>query len=50
MSLLMIDEVHLLADDRGAVIETIVARTQRYVESSQRLVSTQKGTLGGALV
>ena len=37
--LLIIDEVHLLADDRGAVIETIVARTQRYVESSQRYVS-----------
>ena len=39
VSLLIIDEVHLLADDRGAVIETIVARTQRYVESSQRYVS-----------
>lgn len=39
VSLLIIDEVHLLADaDRGAVIETIVARTQRYVESSQRMV------------
>ena len=31
--------MHLLSDaDRGAVIETIVARTQRYVESSQRVV------------
>ncbi len=38
VSLVIIDEVHLLADDRGAVIETIVARTQRYVESSQRQV------------
>lgn len=38
VSLIIIDEVHLLADERGAVIETIVARTQRYVESSQRLV------------
>ncbi len=38
VSLILIDEVHLLADERGAVIETIVARTQRYVESSQRLV------------
>lgn len=28
----------LLADERGAVIETIVARTQRYVESSQSLL------------
>ena len=31
-------KVHLLAEDRGAVIETIVARTQRYIESSQRMV------------
>jgi activating signal cointegrator complex subunit 3 len=38
VSLIIIDEVHLLADERGAVIETIVARTQRYVESSQRIV------------
>lgn len=38
VSLVIIDEVHLLADERGAVIETIVARTQRYVESSQKLV------------
>jgi len=38
VTLLIIDEVHLLADERGAVIETIVARTQRYVESSQKLV------------
>lgn len=27
--LLIIDEVHLLNDDRGAVIETLVSRTQR---------------------
>ena len=33
--LLIIDEVHLLADTRGAVIESIVARTLRLVESSQ---------------
>ena len=32
--LLIIDEVHLLHEDRGAVIETIVARTQRLVEST----------------
>lgn len=38
ISLIIIDEVHLLADDRGAVLESIVSRTQRYVESSQRLV------------
>jgi replicative superfamily II helicase len=29
--LLIIDEVHLLHDDRGPVIETIVARTLRMV-------------------
>ena len=30
--------MHLLADERGAVLETIVARTHRYVESSQSMV------------
>ena len=38
VTLIIIDEIHLLADDRGAVIETIVARTLRYVESSQKLI------------
>lgn len=38
VNLIIIDEVHLLSDERGAVIETIVARTNRYVESSQKLV------------
>ncbi|KAJ3042101.1 activating signal cointegrator 1 complex subunit [Rhizophlyctis rosea] len=36
--LLIIDEVHLLHDDRGSVIESIVARTLRQVESSQSLI------------
>jgi activating signal cointegrator complex subunit 3 len=36
--LLIIDEVHLLADERGAVIESIVARLHRWVELSQRQV------------
>lgn len=36
--LLIIDEVHLLNEDRGSVIETIVARTQRLVESSQTMI------------
>ncbi|KAI8920167.1 Sec63 Brl domain-containing protein [Powellomyces hirtus] len=36
--LLIIDEVHLLHDDRGAVIESIVARTLRQVESSQSMI------------
>ncbi|MFH4974499.1 hypothetical protein AB6A40_001208 [Gnathostoma spinigerum] len=36
--LLIIDEVHLLHDDRGPVIETIVARTLRQVEMSQQSI------------
>ena len=32
--LLIIDEVHLLHEDRGAVIETLVARTLRQVSST----------------
>lgn len=36
--LLIIDEVHLLADERGAVIESIVARTLRLVETSQSVI------------
>ncbi|EPQ59321.1 Sec63-domain-containing protein [Gloeophyllum trabeum ATCC 11539] len=38
VKLLIIDEVHLLNEDRGAVIETIVARTLRQVESSQSVI------------
>jgi replicative superfamily II helicase len=36
--LLIIDEVHLLHEDRGSVIESIVARTLRQVETSQSLI------------
>ncbi|QQP31424.1 Uncharacterized protein FKW44_025033, partial [Caligus rogercresseyi] len=36
--LLIIDEVHLLHGDRGPVIEALVARTLRLVESSQTLI------------
>lgn len=36
--LLIIDEVHLLNDERGAVIESLVARTKRQVESSQSMI------------
>jgi antiviral helicase SLH1 len=36
--LLIIDEVHMLHDDRGAVIESLVARTERQVESTQSLI------------
>lgn len=35
--LLIIDEVHLLQSDRGPVLEALVARTLRYVESSQKM-------------
>ncbi|KAG0132069.1 putative RNA helicase [Tuber indicum] len=36
--LLVIDEVHMLHDERGAVIESLVARTQRQVESTQSMI------------
>lgn len=36
--LLIIDEVHMLHDERGAVIESLVARTARQVESTQSLI------------
>jgi len=35
--LLIFDEVHLLHEERGPVIEVLVARTLRYVESSQQM-------------
>ncbi|KAH6915313.1 activating signal cointegrator 1 complex subunit 3, partial [Coprinopsis sp. MPI-PUGE-AT-0042] len=38
IKLLILDEIHLLNEDRGAVIETIVARTLRQVESTQSIV------------
>lgn len=36
--LVLIDEIHLLHDDRGAALESIVARVHRYVESGQNSV------------
>ncbi|CAI6089824.1 unnamed protein product [Clonostachys chloroleuca] len=36
--LLVIDEVHMLHDERGAVLESLVARTERQVESTQSLI------------
>jgi antiviral helicase SLH1 len=36
--LLIIDEVHMLHDERGAVLESLVARTERQVESTQALI------------
>lgn len=32
------DEVHLLHDDRGSVLESLVARTIRLVESNQSMI------------
>jgi pre-mRNA-splicing helicase BRR2 len=36
--LVIIDEIHLLHDDRGPVLESIVARTIRNIEASRQLV------------
>ena len=38
IDLLIIDEVHLLHDERGAVLECLVARTMRQVELRQRMI------------
>jgi len=35
LRLLIIDEVHLLHEERGAVVETLVVRTLRQVEQTQ---------------
>ena len=35
INLLIIDEIHLLHDDRGPVLESVVARTLRNMESTQ---------------
>ena len=45
VKLLIIDEVHLLNDERGAVIETIVARTLRQVSGRINMPCGQKLTL-----
>lgn len=36
--LLIIDEIHLLHDTRGPVLESIVARTLRHIESTQEMI------------
>jgi activating signal cointegrator complex subunit 3 len=36
LALLILDEVHLLADERGGVLEALVSRTRRQVEAQQR--------------
>lgn len=35
MKLLIIDEIHLLHDNRGPVLESIVARTVRQIETTK---------------
>lgn len=36
--LLIIDEIHLLHDDRGPVLESVIARTIRQIENTQEMV------------
>ncbi|KAJ2901105.1 activating signal cointegrator 1 complex subunit 3 [Coemansia aciculifera] len=38
VKLLIVDEIHLLNEDRGSVIETLIARTQRQVEARQSMI------------
>jgi len=38
VKLMIIDEIHLLHDDRGPVLEALVARTFRQIEATQELV------------
>ncbi len=38
MKLIVIDEIHLLHDDRGPVLESIVARSLRQIEASQQMI------------
>jgi len=38
LRLLIIDEIHLLNDERGPVIECIVARTLRSIERLQTII------------
>jgi pre-mRNA-splicing helicase BRR2 len=36
--LLIVDEIHLLHDDRGPVLESVIARTIRQIENTQEMV------------
>lgn len=38
VTLFIVDEIHLLHDERGAVLESIVARTLRFSETAQRQI------------
>lgn len=46
--LLIIDEVHLLNDERGPVIETLVARTLRQVRKGGAAAAAATARTGGA--
>src|SRR3712207_3504126 len=38
VKLIIIDEIHLLHDDRGPVLECLVTRTLRQIETTQEMV------------
>jgi replicative superfamily II helicase len=38
LSLMIVDEIHMLQDERGAVVESIIARVFRYMELSQKSI------------
>ena len=38
VKLMIIDEIHLLHDDRGPVLEALVARTLRQIETTQEMI------------
>ena len=42
--LVIIDEIHLLHDERGPVLETLVARTLRQVETTREMVTHVRAT------
>lgn len=50
LRLFILDEVHLLNDDRGAVIETLVARTQRQACDRHVTDGTQSRRVSGPRV
>ena len=49
IKLLILDEIHLLQDTRGAVIEALVARTLRMVNTSQVKINQQNNLENGVL-
>ena len=49
IKLLILDEIHLLQDTRGAVIEALVARTLRMVNTSQVKINPQNNLENGVL-